>query len=232
VTHARFLVRSSAVVMLFYGLSRLTGFVKLLLMTQWFGIGAAADAFAAAYQFPELLVSMLAGGAVAAAFVPVYTAALVARERASAERLAAAVVTLTAAGMGGVSIAVLCGAPWLTATLLAPGFSPEQQQLTAQLIQVLMVAMFFYAVGSVYANILQAHDHFVTPALGTVLIDLGQILGVWLLARQWGIVSAAWGLVVGAWMILAVQAPALKRLQIRLTWQFRAPGHHRGSAGC
>ncbi|MFZ4849730.1 MAG: murein biosynthesis integral membrane protein MurJ [Caldilinea sp.] len=222
-THARFLVRSSAVVMLFYGLSRLTGFVKLLLMTQWFGIGAAADAFAAAYQFPELLVSMLSGGAVAAAFVPVYTAALVARERASAERLAAAVVTLTAVGMGGVSLAVLCGAPWLTATLLAPGFSPEQQQLTAQLIQVLMVAMFFYAVGSVYANILQAHDHFVTPALGTVLIDLGQILGVWLLARQWGIVSAAWGLVVGAWMILAVQAPALKRLQIRLTWQFREP---------
>ncbi|MFN3874424.1 MAG: hypothetical protein ACK4L7_00745, partial [Flavobacteriales bacterium] len=42
--------------------------------------------------------------------------------------------------------------------------------------------MFFYAIGSIFASILQSHNHFLAPALGTVLIDVGQIIGVVLLA--------------------------------------------------
>ncbi|MFO7633022.1 MAG: lipid II flippase MurJ, partial [Caldilinea sp.] len=113
-SHSRFLVRSSVVVMAFYGLSRLTGFVKLLLMTRLFGIGEAADAFAAAYQLPELLVTMLAGGAVAAAFIPVYTAQLASKDAGRSTRLANTVVTLTVLVMGVVTAGILVGAPWIT----------------------------------------------------------------------------------------------------------------------
>jgi putative peptidoglycan lipid II flippase len=202
--------------MAFYGLSRLTGFVKLLLMTRLFGIGAAADAYAAAYQLPELLVTMLAGGAVAAAFIPIYTAQLASTDGGRAARLANTVVTLTVVGMGAVTLLIWFSAPWLTAHLLTPGFAAAQQALTAQLVQVLMAAMFFYAIGSILASILQAHNHFLAPALGTVLIDVGQIAGVVLLADALGIVSAAWGLVAGSLLILAVQAPVLRRRNIYL----------------
>jgi len=202
-------------VMAFYGLSRLTGFVKLLLMTRLFGIGDEADAFAAAYQLPELLVTMLAGGAVAAAFIPVYTAQLATRDTGRSERLANTVITLTVAGMGAVTLLVWGSAPWLTAHVLTPGFSVDQQALTAQLVQVLMLSMFVYAIGSIFASILQSHDHFLAPALGTVLIDVGQIVGVVLLVGHLGIVSAAWGLVGGALLILAIEAPFLWRLGIR-----------------
>ena len=203
-------------VMAFYGLSRLTGFVKLLMMTRLFGIGDEADAFAAAYQLPELLVTMLAGGAVAAAFIPVYTAQLGANDAGRAARLANTVVTLTVVGMGGVTLLVWFAAPWLTAHVLTPGFSVEQQTLTARLVQVLMLSMFFYAISSILASILQSHDHFLAPALGTVLIDIGQIAGVVLLASYLGIVSAAWGLVGGALLILAIEAPFLRRLGLRI----------------
>lgn len=202
-------------VMAFYGLSRMTGFVKLLLMTRLFGISDEADAFAAAYQLPELLVTMLAGGAVAAAFIPIYTAQLATRDAQRAARLADTVVTLTVVGMGAVTLLVWVSAPWLTAHVLTPGFSAGQQALTARLVQVLMLSMFFYAIGSIFASILQSHDHFLAPALGTVLIDVGQIVGVVLLAGALGIVSAAWGLVGGALLILAIEAPFLWRLGIR-----------------
>lgn len=89
----RFLFRSSILVITLYGLSRLTGFVKLLLMTRLFGVSAEADAFAAAYQLPELLVTMLAGGAVAAAFIPVYTAQLTSRDPQRAEQEAEGGIT-------------------------------------------------------------------------------------------------------------------------------------------
>lgn len=211
-----FLFRSSILVIAFYGLSRLTGFVKLLLMTRLFGVSAEADAFAAAYQLPELLVTMLAGGAVAAAFIPVYTAQLASREPQRAEQLANTVVTLTVVGMGFVTVLVFYGAPWVTTHLLTPGFPPAQQRLTADLICVLMLAMWIYAIGSIYASILQSHNHFLAPAFGTVLIDVGQIGGVVALSSYLGILSAAWGLVAGALLILAVEAPFLWRLGIRM----------------
>jgi putative peptidoglycan lipid II flippase len=211
----RFLFRSSILVMAFYGLSRLTGFVKLLLMTRLFGVSAEADAFAAAYQLPELLVTMLAGGAVAAAFIPVYTAQLASRDPRRAEQLANTVVTLTVVGMGLITVLVFYTAPWVTTHLLTPGFPPAQQQLTADLVRVLMLAMWIYAIGSIYASILQSHNHFLAPALGTVLIDVGQIVGVVALSSYLGILSAAWGLVAGAFLILAVEAPFLWRLGIR-----------------
>lgn len=213
-SHTRFLFRSSVMVMALNGVSRLTGFAKLLLMTRTFGIGDAADAYAAANQLPELLFAMLAGGAVAAAFIPVYTAMLARRDAASAARFANTIVTLTAVALGGLGLLVVVGAPWITTHLLTPGFPVEQQALTARLVQVLMVATFFFALGSVYASILQAHDHFFAPALGGILIDLGQIVGIALLAPQLGIASAAWGLTGGAVMILVVQAPFLWRLRL------------------
>lgn len=199
-------------VMALFGLSRLTGFVKLLMMTRFFGIGDAADAFAAANQLPELFFAMLSGGAVAAAFIPVYTAQLARSRPPHAERFANTVVTLTVLAMGVLTAIVLVGAPWITEHLLTPGFPTDQQQLTARLVQILMVSTFFFAVGSIYASILQSHDHFFAPALGSVLIDIGQIVGIALLAPQLGITSAAWGLVGGALMILVVQAPFLQRL--------------------
>ncbi|MBK8799056.1 MAG: murein biosynthesis integral membrane protein MurJ [Anaerolineales bacterium] len=211
----RFLFRSSVMVMSLFGASRLTGFVKLLLMTRLFGIGGDADAYAAANQLPELLFAMLAGGAVAAAFIPVYTAQLTAEQGTLAARFANTVVTLTVMAMGALSLVVIVNAPWLTTHLLTPGFPPDQQALTARLVQILMAATFFFAVGSIYASILQAHDHFFAPALGGILIDIGQIAGIVFLAAQLGIAGAAWGLADGALMILAVQAPFLRRLGLK-----------------
>ncbi|HMN31638.1 MAG TPA: hypothetical protein PKE45_26050, partial [Caldilineaceae bacterium] len=57
------LLRSSLLVIFLFGLNKLTGFGKLLLMTAQFGAGPEADAFTAANQLPELFESLLAGGA-------------------------------------------------------------------------------------------------------------------------------------------------------------------------
>jgi len=199
-------------VMALNALSRLTGFIKLLLLARAFGVGSAADAYAAANQLPELFSAMLAGGAVAAAFIPVYAAQLATGDKARAARLANTMVTLTVLVMGALTGSILLYAGPLTAVLLTPNFPPAQQAQTAHLVQIIMGATFIFAVGSIYASILQTHNHFFAPALGSVLIDLGQIAAILLLSAQIGIASAAWGLVVGALLVVVVQAPFLWRL--------------------
>ncbi|MCB0157452.1 MAG: hypothetical protein KDD83_04940, partial [Caldilineaceae bacterium] len=110
---SRFLIRTSILVMVIYGANKVTGFVKLLLMTKTFGISAAADAYAAASQLPELLFALLAGGALTAALIPIYSDSLLRGRDAQAAQLANTVVTLTLFGFGGITLLVAWAAPWI-----------------------------------------------------------------------------------------------------------------------
>lgn len=220
-TRTQHLVRSSIYVIAIFALNKITGFGKLLLMTSRFGTGPAADAYAAANQLPELFLAMLAGGAVAAALIPVYSAYLGQSPFTKATELSTTVLTLTLLGVGSVCALAALAAPWLVRVVLVPDFSPEQQQLTAELMQIVLLSSVLIAVGSVFSSLLHAHQHFLAPAWGTVVIDLGQIFGLFFLTPVWGIYAAAWGSVIGAALLVLVHVPALLRYRIPIWPQWR-----------
>ncbi|NJN83211.1 MAG: murein biosynthesis integral membrane protein MurJ [Caldilineaceae bacterium] len=221
----RHLLRASMLVIGIYGLNKVTGFMRLILMTQAFGAGPQADAYAAANQLPELFQAMLVGGALAAALIPVYTAYLARGMRRPARHLSDSVLTLVVVALGLCCALAIWQAPWIVSHLLAPDFSPEQQALTASLMRILLLATFLLGIASVQSSLLNAHQHFLAPALGTVVIDIGQILGLLILAPTLGIQGMAWGTVIGMLLYLCVQIPALARFRIayrpRIFWRLR-----------
>jgi len=212
----RHLIRSSLLVLFLYVLEKFTGLGKLFLMTRLFGTGVEADAFTAANQLPELFLSTLTGGAIAAAFIPVYSAYLTSKKTAQAEALGNTVFTLTVLVVGGVCALAALAAPWISRVLLVPEFSPAQQMLTAELMRIVLLSSVIVGVSSLFSSLLQAHQHFLAPALALSLIDLGQIFGLYVLAPRWGIHGVAWGSVIGASLLLATQLPALWHKRIRL----------------
>ncbi len=213
------LVRSSFLVFFIFGLDKITGFVKLLLTTRLFGTGPEIDAFATANQLPELLLALLAAGALSAAFIPVYTGYLTRSRRQDAESLAGTVLTLTIVVVGAACFLAILAAPWLVRVVLAPHFPAETQQLTTQMMRIFLAAAGLISVSGVFGSVLHSHQHFLTPALGRVLIDLGQIAGMILLVPVLGVYGMAWGSVLGAALTVLVQVPALMRQRVRLRLQ-------------
>ncbi|MGD2059101.1 MAG: lipid II flippase MurJ, partial [Anaerolineales bacterium] len=65
--------RSTLIVMGGLATSIVFGFLRQRVIAIRFGTSAELDAFTAANGVPELLFTMLAGGALAFAFIPVYT---------------------------------------------------------------------------------------------------------------------------------------------------------------
>lgn len=224
-SRTRHLVRSSVLVIAVFGLSKLTGLIKLFLNTAIFGTSPAADAFAAANQLPELFLAMLSGGAVAAALIPVYSSRMAAQD-GSAARLADRVMTLTLLSVGSICALAALAAPWIVSELLVPHFSPEQQALTARLMRIILFSSFLISIGSIFSSLLHAHQHFFLPALATVVIDLGQIWGLLFWTENMGIVGAAWGSVLGAFLLTAVQLPGIlnRRIHLRIRFGLRADG--------
>lgn len=211
---SRFLVRTSILVMVIYGANKVTGFVKLLLMTKTFGISAEADAYAAANQLPELLFALLAGGALTAALIPIYSDGLTRGRDEQAAQLANTVVTLTLFGFGCITLLAAWAAPWITRVLLVPQFDPVRQAMTADLMRIMFLTFLIFAVSNVFTGLLQARQHFLAPALGTVLIDLGQIAGLVWLSPRLGIYGVAWGAAMGASAAFLILVPVLVRRRI------------------
>jgi putative peptidoglycan lipid II flippase len=75
-------------------LSGVLGLLRGAIIGAVFGAGAALDAFYAAYRLPEMLFTLVAGGALGSAFIPVFSRYLAQGDSAGAWRLARATLSL------------------------------------------------------------------------------------------------------------------------------------------
>ncbi|HNB55290.1 MAG TPA: lipid II flippase MurJ, partial [Anaerolineales bacterium] len=75
-TANRQIARAAGVVMASFVLSNLTGLLRQVLVSNAFGTSAEIDAFNAAIRLPDTLFMLVAGGALASAFIPTFTGLL------------------------------------------------------------------------------------------------------------------------------------------------------------
>lgn len=214
---ARHLLQSSTLVILFFGLDKVIGLARTLLIGRAFGTGVDYDAFTAANQLPEVFVTLISGGALAAAFIPVYSARLTSARAQHAARVANATLTLVLLTLGLISAIGALFAPWLTRVLLVPEFQPEVQQLTAELMRIILLQTTLFGVSGVLSSILNAHQHFALPALAPIALQIGYFIGIFVFvpAMDGAIHGLAWGTVVGGLLHILIQVPALLRYRFR-----------------
>jgi putative peptidoglycan lipid II flippase len=222
----RSVARAAAIVGSAYILSNLAGFLARLIINARFGTGAEQDAFRAAFIIPDLLFNLLAGGALASAFIPTYVARLSNDQQAHAWRLAKTVALIVFFGLGAMAFIAGVFAEPLIAGVVARQFSAEQVALTASLMRIMLISTVIFGVSGLLMGVLQSNDSFLAPALAPTLYQLGMILGATLLAGL-GVYGLAWGVVFGALMHLLVQLPALWRSAKR-DWRL-ATGDSRGN---
>ena len=199
-------------------LSNATGLVRQILVSQAFGTQADIDAFNAAAQLPETLFVLVAGGALSSAFIPTISGFLTRDDRAGAWRLTSAVLNLISLILAALSLLAVFFAPPIVHHLLAPSFDPVQQALTVSLLRVLLLSPIVFGISGLLMGVLNAHQHFLLPALAPTLNWLGWIVGVVVFAPVWGIHGLAWGAVLGACLHLGVQIPALRKLSPEYTF--------------
>ena len=211
-TSNRQIARAAGVVMAGFVLSNLAGLVRQGLVSNAFGTGAEIDAFNAAIRLPDTLFMLVAGGALASAFIPTFTGVLEKDDREGAWNLASSVLNIVVLLLALASVALAIFAPFVVRTALAPDFAPAQQALTVSLLRILLVSPAVFGVSGLLMGILNTHQHFWLPALAPTLHWIGWIVGVIVFVPRAGIHGLAWGAVLGAGLHLAVQIPGVVRL--------------------
>ena len=199
-------------------ISNIFGLISKTMIARTFGTGVQSNCYFAANRFSEILFNLVAGGALGSAFIPVFTELLSKEDREKAWKLASSITNLVLAVLTIVSILSMIFAREIVHYLLAPGFPPDQVILTEKLLRIQVLSSIIFGVSGLVMGVLNAHQHFLLPALAPAMYQVGIMLGILLLTPSMGVFGLAWGVVLGAVLHLIVQLPKLLKLPQRKYW--------------
>jgi putative peptidoglycan lipid II flippase len=215
--------------------SRVLGLLRTSIFSYVFGASNISDAYLQAFLIPELIFNIVAGGALSSAFIPAFVGE---KSEKSAWRLASSALNLAIAIMVALAVLAIIFAPYLVplytpATNIhnANDLAAYRQELTLiiSLTRIMLLQAIALGGGVIITSVLQAKQNFLLPAIGTVLYNVGIILGLlpglyFALHNQRNDIVAVycvtWGVVLGAILQVFIQIPGLLRLKMPYSFSF------------
>jgi putative peptidoglycan lipid II flippase len=176
------LVKSTMTIGFFTLLSRISGFVRDVLMANLIGASWLSDAFFVAFKLPNFFRRLFAEGAFNAAFIPSFSAILTEQGRDAAIKFAGEVMSVLLLILLVLNAVFIIFMPWIT-PLFAPGFTdtPEKFNLTVTLSQITFPYILFISLVSLLGGVLNSMGKFAAPAASPILLNLCMIGGMlWL----------------------------------------------------
>jgi putative peptidoglycan lipid II flippase len=220
----RSLSRNLASVGGFTLLSRVTGFIRDVVMGAVLGAGTLADAFTIAFRLPNHFRAIFGEGAFNAAYVPSYSRVLETEGAAAAKHFSAQIFTLLLISQI-VLLAVALIFTRQILLLLAPGLADDPEKMSQALTMTRITFPYLLCVTLVtlLSGTLNAHARFAAAAFAPVLLNLAIIacLALWFLFPNAGI-AAATGVLVAGVLELALMIVAARRAGV-FAW-FAKPG--------
>jgi len=194
------LLRSIATVGGYTLISRITGFLRDILMAGMLGAGTVSDAFFVAFRFPNLFRRLFAEGAFQAAFVPLFAGVLETEGRDAARRFARQAFSVLAVALLVFTAAMEVAMP-LAMVVIAPGFDavPGKMELATELTRIAFPYLLFISLVSLQSGVLNSLGKFAAAAAAPILLNLtliAALLGLtpWLAtpghALAWGVFAA------------------------------------------
>jgi putative peptidoglycan lipid II flippase len=203
-------------------LSRITGFMRDILMAWTLGKGILSDAFIVAFLFPSYFRSIFGEGTINPAFLPRYAALQAKGEHEAAALFADRVFSWQMLAQIVILIIGLIFMPAIV-HVIAPGFAgkPGQFELTVSLARITFPYLILTVVAIQLSAMLNAIEKFWAAAAWSNFQNLGMIAT--LLAWHWfpnAAYAAAWGLLLGGFAQLFFMLWAAKRdgLSLRIAW--------------
>ncbi|HET6821196.1 MAG TPA: murein biosynthesis integral membrane protein MurJ [Anaerolineales bacterium] len=203
---------ASFILMASFFLSAALGAVRQVLFNAQFGVSLEANAYYAAFRLPDTLFSLIAGGALSSAMIPVLLNARQRDGEASGWRLISVVLTSLLLVFALLILAVEIFTPALVTRVLAPGFDAETSQLTVTLTRIMLIQPMILLLGSVATAVLNSRNQFLLTGLSIISHNISLIVSILALRLfpNLGIYAPTAGVIGGALLQALILSPGLR----------------------
>lgn len=205
------IAEATFILMASFFVSAALGAVRQVLFNAAFGAGAEASAYYAAFRLPDTLFSLIAGGALSSAMIPVLLRTIQQDGAEAGWRLTSQVLSALLLVFAAVVAVGEVFTPFFVTNLLAPGFDTPTSSLTIALTRVMLLQPLILAIGSVATAVLNSRNQFLLTALSVASHNITLIAGI-VAARfipSLGIYGPTLGVVAGAVLQVLILLPGL-----------------------
>jgi putative peptidoglycan lipid II flippase len=208
--------------------SRLFGFIREMLMAAALGTGPVADAFNAAFRFPNTFRRLFAEGAFNSAFVPLFAREIEAGGMDGARRFSEEVFGVLFTVLMVITIAMELSMPFLVSTIIAPGFAddPSKFSNTVALATIMFPYLACMSLAAMMGGMLNSLHKYFAAAIAPVFLN---IILIAVLAYTWWQdfdvlsvgYSLSWGVLLAGLVQLGIVWLAVRKAGMKIG--FRRP---------
>ncbi|MBR1821939.1 MAG: murein biosynthesis integral membrane protein MurJ [Clostridia bacterium] len=189
-------------------LSKVFGFVRDMILANYFGTGVANDAYVSAYSLFYLPV-LLFNSCISATLIPLYVEQ---REQHSLERsnhFASNTLNLFALAALAISALFYALARPLVRVIYV-GFDPEKADLTVRLVRVMLLSLVFNITSISLASLLNAAEKYVAAQLTGFPLSLCVMVAAAVFSGRFGIIAVGWGVFAANILQFLILIPFLR----------------------
>ncbi len=172
-------------------LSKVSGFIRDMILANYFGTGMANDAYVSAYSLFYLPV-LLFNSCISATLIPLYVQEREQQSLRHSNHFASNTINLFALAAVVISaLFFLLARPLVR--LIYVGFDPGKTALTVDLVRIMLISLVFNITSISLASLLNASDRYVAAQLTGFPLNLCVIVAAVVFSARYGILAVGWG---------------------------------------
>lgn len=154
--------------------SRVLGFAREAMIAAFLGAGPVADAFYAAFRFPNLFRRLFAEGAFNATFIPLFAKELESGGKPAARKFAEQILSVLVLVLLVFSALAMIFMPSLVGTIIAPKFAedPDKFELTVLLTRIMFPYLMAMSLVAMFSGILNSFRRYFLAAFAPVVLNI------------------------------------------------------------
>ncbi len=201
----RQLSATAAMVMFATLLSRITGFLRNVLISSIMSPKGYSDEFWVAFSLPDLAFDLLIGGAIAAAIIPILASSLSKGEDTEGWKAVGTFINISVIAVILVEVLFYIKTPFFV-SIIAKGYEKgtEQFQLTVKLTKILLPSAFFMILAGLSIGVLNAYNKFAAASFGPVVYNICVIISISAFGGR-SVELTAWGVLISSMIYFVIQ---------------------------
>ncbi|WP_232695719.1 murein biosynthesis integral membrane protein MurJ [Brevibacillus daliensis] len=213
------LLRTATMIVALTLIGRLLGFVRTLYVSNLYGTGMEADAYFLALTIPMTLF-MIIPGAINAVLIPTMRGVLEDGNKERVSNLYHKMLAVIAVGFFLLTALGMLFSPQIASMY---GLVGEKADITIRQLYLMWPSVFFIGIAGLWASVLNSHQHFFTPTLGSVANSVIVIIGMVALVPLSGVDGLSIATTLGYVAALLVMIPTMRKFGYnqRFNWHLR-----------
>lgn len=191
-------------------LGQIFNFFQEVFFASNFGTTWKADSYILALTIPTIIANELVGG-ISGVFIPVYANYREKYGVSQAKEVFFASVKVLIVITVIIMVLGIFLSTFIT-EILAAKFSDSAKGLTINLMNALFILIIFMPLTALFSNFLNAHNNFIIPVFGKIIIYASMIIFMIIFTKSISIYSVVFGIIVGNLMFLFLQIVSIKKI--------------------